>query len=271
MREIKYGCVLFLIGVAGCSNAQVEGCGDLTAPPDQVIEACTALLEEARVDDQTRLFALFHRASAEIKLKQTAAALRDLDELLQQNPNEAAAIGLRGVAHGAAGDLPAAIRDFSRVLELDPSSDASWTNRGKALADSGDHARAVSDYTHAIALVPQDPDAHNGRCWSRAVLGIDLDEALEDCTAAIGHASKDGNQFNSRGFVQFKRGDYRAAVLDYDVAIALAPDIASSHYMRGCVKLRLDDASARQDIERGTSLEPGVVSRYRSYGVQGCE
>jgi tetratricopeptide (TPR) repeat protein len=108
----------------------------------------------------------------------------------------------------------------------------------------------------------------NARCWSRAVLGRDLDGALADCNAALEVAPESSDGRNSRGFVHFRRGEHALAIRDYDAALAKAPREASSHYVRGLAKRASGDtAGGDRDIRAGIALEPGVAKRYAGYGI----
>lgn len=252
-------------GDAAAGN--VEACADPSAP-EKAIAACSQLIESGKVTGWELGAAHFNRGVALSRIGDEDRALADLDIALSLVPGDPHIHGMRGVVHGMKGDLDAAIADFSDSIEGDPTLVDSLTNRGKALADKGEHARAIADLDRALELQPDNAFALNGRCWSRAVLNIDLDAALADCDAGVAAGGEDlANTYNSRGFVHFRRKEYREAIASYDASIQHNPRAASSYYVRGLARRALGEPGADADIDQGLSLEPGVRERYAGYGV----
>ncbi|MFS8083325.1 MAG: aspartyl protease family protein, partial [Ginsengibacter sp.] len=164
-------------------------------------------------------------------------ALADLNRAIELEPQSAALFAQRGVIHQAL-RLPAqALDDFDKALELDPTqADArlrrvslriSAKNRegAKADLDALDHVLAseaqmrlamsrlyveIEQYAQALVQLNDWLSAHphevkrdaalNSRCWTRLLLGIELDQALDDCNEAIDGDSKNPAYFDSRGW-----------------------------------------------------------------------
>lgn len=269
MRHLLIGFFLLLTACNANTTdlrVQLDACDDTTLP-DAAIAACTRVLDVKHLPPDGRSHAYFMRARAAIKKQDFAAALADLDESIRLIDSQSASFATRGIVHGSMGDMGAAITDFSRALELNPQDAATFQNRGKAYSDTGRQQRAIQDFTRAIELGNGEAATRNGRCWARALLGQELELAREDCETAVRKEPKDGNNYNSLAFVRFRSGDYRGAIADYTTALSLNPDGASSYYMRGRAKAMTGDATARTDIDKGLSLEPGVADRYAGYGI----
>src|SRR5438876_1205053 len=124
---------------------------DGTGPADQRIEACSWIIKSGR----------------------------------ETKKNIAIAYGNRGAAYRAKDDLDSAIRDYDEVIRLDPTYAEAYDNRGDAWLDKKDYDRATADYSEAIRLFPSNPTYLNDRCWTRAVAGRDLPQALSDCDQAL--------------------------------------------------------------------------------------
>jgi len=80
----------------------------------------------------------------------------------------------------------------------------------------------------------------------------------------------DENALDSRGLVHYKRGDFEAALADYDAALAINAE--RGHYMFGRALAlqalgRADEASAA--FAAAEQREPGVGALYYSYGAPG--
>lgn len=264
---------LIVLSVAACAQpgsatvAKIKVCAD-ASQPQKAIAACSELIRSGEVSGRDLGIARANRASAYSQTGEQDKALADLNEALLLLPGDARIYGMRGVVHGMKGELDAAIADFSISIEGEPTLIDSITNRGKALQDKGEFSRAIPDFDRALKLQPDNAFALNGRCWSRAVLNIDLDAALVDCNAGVEAGGVDiANTFNTRGFVHYRRGEYRDAIASYDASLQRNPTMASSYYVRGLSKQALGSPDAQADIEKALSLEPGVQKRYASYGV----
>lgn len=271
MRAIVLLCLALVSGCAiACDSDSTDHecvCRSATAPAESVVASCTAMLADSALSTERRAGYLHLRSLAYHRAGDATHAMQDIDARLKLEPNAAAYV-LRSALHGERREYAASIADSNRALELDPRMVDALRNLGKAHSDSGDHANALKDYQRGVALAPDDGPLNGAVCWERAVLGIELDAALADCTKALTGKRDDANPFNSRGFVRFRLGDAAGAVRDYDRAIALAPDVPSSYYMRGRAKALVGDATANEDIAHGVAGEPGVAARYASYGVK---
>jgi tetratricopeptide (TPR) repeat protein len=110
----------------------------------------------------------------------------------------------------------------------------------------------------------------NGRCWSRALAGIQLSDALDDCNRALKLTGKAPPVLDSRALVEFRRRDYTAALADYDAVLRADPKAAWSLYMRG-MTLLAQGQSAKGEADRKAALEldAGVAKRASQYGLSG--
>jgi tetratricopeptide (TPR) repeat protein len=110
--------------------------------------------------------------------------------------------------------------------------------------------------------------ALNSRCWARALLGQELDKALNDCNAAVRTDPKTAQFLDSRGLVWLRRGDYKKSKADYDAALSLNPKLAWSLYGRGLDQLRLGNAGAGQaDLAAATALRPKIAEEAGKFGI----
>jgi tetratricopeptide (TPR) repeat protein len=62
--------------------------------------------------------------------------------------------------------------------------------------------------------------------------------------------------------------DWKSAIVDFDVALALQPDAPSTLFLRGNSYARLGDfESAVRDLEACTGLQPNAADAYWELGV----
>ena len=113
-------------------------------------------------------------------------------------------------------------------------------------------------------------EALNSRCWIRAMLGIELDKAIDDCDDAIDSDSRNSNYFDSRGWVYLRQGKYKKALADFDRSLELQPEAAWSLYGRGLTRARLGDAGqAETDLAAARKLRPDIATRVAHAGLLG--
>jgi len=136
--------------------------------------------------------------------------------------------------------------------------------RARAYAALGKPAEAQAD----LSSIGESADVLNWRCFARAVANLTLDEALNECDAAIRLAPAAPHILDSRGFVRFRRGEFAKAMADFDAALVLDPKQAESLYLRGLAKRRLGDSQGgAADVSAAEALDAQVARTYAEYGV----
>ena len=260
----------------------------------------------AAVDVQPTDAAGFARRGAAFAARrQYRDAIADFGRAIALAPSDARYPWQRATARFASGERDAALADLDLALKLDPKAvDARLARAGahiedddhgpsRADADAVDHLLApASDRRFELAEIyetigafdqalPQydlwiraHPDdnrravALNGRCWTRAQMGRDLDKALDDCNAALRLRPGAAEMLDSRGMVQLRLGNLDRAIADYDAALARNHEIAWSLYGRGLARQRkgLKDEGAA-DLAAAVKLDAKLPERARKLGI----
>jgi len=129
----------------------------------------------------------------------------------------------------------------------------------------GQYDRWISSHEEDVNL----KNVRNNRCWARALLGKELDKALEDCNAAVGSAPQTSAYLDSRGLVYLRQGDLEKALDDYSSALRINQKSAWSLYGRGLIRLRKGEVDAgNADIAAAKVLRPSIVADTKRYGVE---
>ena len=199
-----------------------------------------------------------------------AAALADLDQALKLDPEFSEALLLRGYIRLRQGDLGKADADFQKAQSAAPDKPQLGLQIASIYGSAARFEQAVAHYDAWIAANPKSfliSEALNGRCWARALWGRQLDEALADCDQALKKGRLAG-VLDSRGMVRLRRGEFAAAVADYDAALKLQPKQAWSLYGRGLAKLkRGDSAGGAADIQAALALQPAISAFSQQIGL----
>jgi tetratricopeptide (TPR) repeat protein len=247
------------------SEVCVRGSGD------NAIEACTRALNSGRYDRNNLAIIYSNRANQWERKGDFDKAMQDHDEAIRTAPTYAAGYMHRGNAYARRGDYDRAIADQTEAIRLDPAYANGYYNRGLTYSHKGDHDRAIADFTSGIELETDNSRLWGQRCWSRAVVGKQLQEAVDDCTKANSLAPKIPQIFGYRGLVYLKLGQFDKALSDYDAALTLTknPNNADWLYGRGLTKLKKGDtAGGNTDIELAKTIKADIAEDYRKYGIK---
>jgi len=256
-------------------------------------------------DDALKADELARRGAASLSRYELDAALLDLDRACALEPANADFLATRAAIFLAQRHYDKALADLDTALRLDPAQDRARMQRAsiqggaaqreKALADLAEldrrlppqsslrdwmarlyatfemPAQALAQWNLWIPAHPHDVElttAYNNRCWDRAELGIELEQALDDCDAAIDRDAKNASFLDSRGWVYLRMGKLRKSLASFDRALAIRSDGVSSLYGRGLAHLRLGEAApALADLEAARRIEPAVDARLKQSGL----
>jgi len=274
-KDIRTWALAGLIGVtAVCFVGPVaaedrEDC--VRGSGDAAIEACTRLLKSGRFDKRNLALIYSNRAIQWERKGDLDKALQDHAEAMKTDPTYAAGFMHRGNLYARRGDWDRALADHSEAIRLDPNYAGGFFNRGLTYSHKGDQERAIADFTSGLALDANDSRLWGQRCWSRAVVGKQLQEAVDDCTKANLLAPKIPQIFAFRGFAYLKLGQFDKALADCDAAFALtkSPDHADWLYVRGMAKLKKGDTTGgNADIASAKAGKADIAEEYAKYGLK---
>ncbi len=162
----------------------------------------------------------------------TSSNIASLSEVVQRNPNDAAAYTTRGAAYARAGQFNEAIADFTKAIQLDPNSASAYNNRALASRQIGRDSAALQDFSKAIAIDPNYGPAYIGRANVERAQG-NLDGALGDLNVAIRLSPESAEAYHARGLVKQKQGLDTQAIADFDAAIDRNPFVSAPYAARG--------------------------------------
>jgi tetratricopeptide (TPR) repeat protein len=211
------------------------------------------------------------RAQVQLSLGQQVPALSDFDEALRLDPDDVVARLARARLHLSGGDAPLGRADLIAAdKSAAPQADVRF-DIGLLYMDLNLHEAALVQFDQWIAAhehEPSVPHARNQRCWARALLGRELEKALEDCEAAVWSRPENAPYLDSRGVVYLRLGELDKALADFDAALRLRPRLAWSLYGRGIVRLRKGAIEAgNSDIAAAKALQPSIEDDAKRYAI----
>jgi tetratricopeptide (TPR) repeat protein len=231
--------------------------------------ALAAFVRAAELDPKTASRWL-SRARAELALKHPVLAMSDLDRAIELKPDDVTARMMRAELLLNRGEFEMGQADLEAAAKAAPPGD---DVQYRIAVDYARHERWAESIPHLDAWLEAHsrestaPVVLNQRCWTRAMLGRDLDKALADCNAAI-QRDRNPAYLDSRGLVHLRLGQLQEAIEDYDAALRAAPKMAWSLYGRGLAKKRLGrTAEGEADIQAAVALAPKLPDEARKIGL----
>lgn len=194
------------------------------------------------------------------------SANRNIDEINEHmllHPSELD-YSERGLIYYSSKQYAHAVDDFSKAIELNPKSAESYNGRANAYYHLKNYEQALNDYSMAINL-----DIHCGIYHiNRGNLYLTIknfNKAIDDFFSAIvlryfyvgvDYAGKElWRAYQGRGIAYYHLKKYSNAIADFNKAIELNPNSASSYYNRGlCYKSRRKNAKAEADFAKAREL-----------------
>jgi tetratricopeptide (TPR) repeat protein len=196
-------------------------------------------------------------------------AIADYTESIRLNPTFAATHLNRGKSYFYKRDYDHAIADYGEVILLNPRSAAAYANRARAYDRKGNYDQAIDDLNSAILLDPGNAGYLNSRCWSRALFGRDLHEALTDCDASFRLRPDDPDVLGSRGLVQLRLNAFDKSIKDYSLVLAQRGRDADALYGRGLAKLKSGDAEGGDaDISAAKAIQADIAEAHAWLGSE---
>lgn len=186
--------------------------------------AATANYNEAIRDGTNKL----------LNLSDYQGAIKDFDEAIRLEPQNAVAYFNRGTAYLHLGieDLASekfehaieafieVIADYDEAIRLDPEYADAYGSRGAAYVYLEKYERAIEDYTEAIRIKPRAARAYEGRGYAYAYLQK-YERAIEDYTLAIRIEPQTAELYAARAVFYHELGDPQRSMQDWETACEL--------------------------------------------------
>lgn len=213
-------------------------------------------------------FVYINRAFQGPKSRGTAARIADLEQALKLEPESEAALAGLGSLHSEMGNYQAAAEAFSRLLEFKPKDPIHLLARAAAYTRLGKTELAANDIASARPT-SDEPEHLNAICWVKAIGGVALESALDDCEAALAKHPESAVFLDSRALALLKLGRVDEAIATYDKALAKSPRQAASLYGRAIAWSRKGDMEkAHADADAAMKANPDIGSEFKSYGLE---
>jgi predicted aspartyl protease/tetratricopeptide (TPR) repeat protein len=213
----------------------------------------------------------YQRALAHLGNRQPLLAMSDLDTVLRLKADDVDALLMRAEMKAISRDEPGARADLAAAASATPANGDLRLRIATAYEGIGAYDASIAQLDLWIAAHKEDArqgEALRARCWARAVLGRELDKAMADCNAALGHKAGDPAVFEARGLVHLRLGHWDKAIADYYATLAARPNNAWALYGRGIARQRKGlKADSDADIAAALKLRPRLAETIKKYAI----
>jgi len=214
--------------------------------------------------------AYFERGMARSQVHDYQNALADFSSFIAMQPGNAPAYVRRGSVYSRLGQYDNAVKDYDKASKLDHTNVEAMYYRSWTLDLQYDEL--MEQDTSPNSAQP----GHSGGPKQPLVAGKgdpqkihqNLDRTLDQTKIAllddkIHTSPKDAGLYRDRAWLSLKLGKLKAAIADYDAAIALKEDFAGAYVNRGLAYFGLNQYDkAIRDYSQGIVLDGENASAY---------
>lgn len=189
----------------------------------------------------------------------------DLDEAIRLDPTSIEALADKAAFQGDQGDWRGSAATLTQAIARGEAGRSLLVKRGIAWAKAGEAALADKDFAEARKDATTAPLLNN-LCWSKALLGVALDRALEECGAAVALAPGVVSILDSHAFVLLRLDRVDEALAEYNRVLAEQPKLSASLYGRSLAEARKGDMTAAdRDMAAALTINGRVGDEFAPY------
>ncbi len=179
-------------------------------------------------------------------------------DVLQQNPEQSSVYNSMANAESRDGNLAQAMTYYGKALEVDPKDAFTYNNIGSAIVkNGGDNLQALNYYNQAIKLNPNEPLFYynRGNIWFRLK---EYKAALIDYQLAVTLTPAQHEYYyvflGSLARTQYELNMFQESIATYDQAIDIY-GLNEAYFFRGLAKTKLGQiGSGCQDLKEADKL-----------------
>ena len=189
----------------------------------------------------------FQKAQDLMQQKDFAEAVKQLDEAIKKDPEQAEYYFQRAKALIRINRRADGLRDFNQAAHKRPQHAQTWVERGFTRENLGDIPGAIFDYDRALQLNPQQYFALSRRGCLRMQLGY-VQPGEQDFVQALQLKPDDAGIYLWRGEQYMGLGRYTDALQDFNETLRLQPTWRDAQAMKiEAEKLCADPAIAQHE------------------------
>jgi len=244
------------------------------------IDAASKHLQQAVKLDPESALAWNHLGLTQITQGEFSTARETFSKAIELKDDYVDAFINRGFVAYRLKEFDKALKDYEAALAINPDAINAHNNKGLIDYEQEDYQSAVANFTKCIMIDPKNPKYYEHRRLAYLKLGMNA-EASEDAkrwqglrqeavvNQQIARQPANAVGYIARGQLAYQAGRYKDALLDYDRAIQLNPNLPQGWFGRAKSRFELEEyALAVEDCSRVLSikqLQPAYSLRGEAY------
>lgn len=262
--QLLYSSLLISVGKAADAETALE---NLLAGPDSQTESSA----DTEQQPQNKADILYNLALAKGMLGKQTEQASLLKEVLEEDPEHAAAHATLGEIYLEKKEHDRAQEQFEQSIEADPDNFIARTGYGHVLIRQKKYEDAVKQLDKAVELKPDYPFSYVDRAKAKSSSG-DANGALSDLAEAIKLDPDHYWNYIDRGKLRLYVNNLKGAYEDFDQAVELRPDYFLGYVYRGGANDDLDRfEAALHDYRKVSELRPDYYPIYQPYALLAYE
>lgn len=163
-------------------------------------------------------------------IRQTEQAIQIVQDLYVDRPGESRVASTLIALMGQQDRLDEAIEAGEKYLTHSPRDYTILTQLGEVYLRKGENLKALLCYQKTIEISPNAAQTANNLAYAYAVVGQQLDKALDLAQQALSAYPGNPRILDTLGFVYFKKEDWHSAIEVFGEALDIDPDQATTRY-----------------------------------------
>ena len=228
------------------------------------VEGSIALLTESAREAPDLIEAKLNLSLAYIQAERFNDAEQLLSRVVEREPHSGRAWHSLGLCAEIRGDTSAAIAAYSRGIRYQPTFTDCSIRLGRAFAGRGETDRAIAVYEHGLAITPDSYELLLALGHLRSQIAANGGEyrlAYDIYTKAAAINPDDARLHYAYGWLNFSEGNFAAAALRYQQALALAP--AYQEAMAGYASV----LERQGEIEKAGAVLAGALAEDKPHSL----
>ncbi|HEU4719066.1 MAG TPA: tetratricopeptide repeat protein [Bacteroidia bacterium] len=193
-------------------------------------------------------------------------ALPLLKKILLKNPDHEAAMSELAFCYEAFADIDDSIRFFTKMTDLRPYNSLAWFNLGVAYSRAADYEKAIGAYDYALLIREDFASAIFNKAHALATLGRH-DEAIQLFLETFRYEEQRGDTHYYIGESYEKKEEWDLAMIHYNKAIKLSPDLADGWLGMGlCLEMLGRMQEAIHYVKKAIEIAPDNSEYWYTFG-----
>lgn len=221
----------------------------------------------------------FQKAIEEWRNKNFQAALENINNSIELDPNNPDSYGFRGwIYHYGIRNYEKAVEDFTKLIQMQPNISTAYFNRGMAFHDMDKNMEALKDFTKCLNLDTENTNAYFLRGLIKSSFNdrngaiSDYDEIIKREKTAKPENYKMGTVYNNKGYCLIELDKLDEALPYINKALEMEPYesyIWSSrgelYYKKGDYKSCIKDMTKAIEVSNKTEAGNSDTSGWPYY------